>query len=163
MLTIRFLRTGKKNQPFYRMVVTDKKNPPRGGRFLEIVGFLNPFTKEKQIKADRIKHWISKGAKPSDTVHNILVQEKIIEGEKVAVHGKPKKKAVAAVAQAKASQEEAKAKVAASAEASASQGKAEKIEEKPAEDQPAKEAPTPETEVEVTPEAEKQAETEKPE
>ena len=163
MLTIRFLRTGKKNQPFYRMVVTDKKNPPRGGRFLEIVGFLNPFTKEKQIKADRIKHWISKGAKPSDTVHNILVQEKIIEGEKVAVHGKPKKKAVAAVAQAKASQEEAKAKVAASAEASASQGKAEKIEETPAEEQPTKKAPIPETEVEAIPKAEKQAETEKPE
>ncbi len=102
MLSIRFLRTGKKNQPFYRMVVTDKKNPPRGGRFLEIVGFLNPFTKEKQIKADRIKHWLSVGAKPSDTVNNLLVKEKVIEGQTIAVHGKPKKKALEAKAKAEA-------------------------------------------------------------
>jgi len=102
MLSIRFLRTGKKNQPFYRMVVTDKKNPPRGGRFLEIVGFFNPFSKEKDIKADRIKHWLSVGAKPSDTVHNILVQEKIIDGVKIAVHKEPKKKAVEAKAKAEA-------------------------------------------------------------
>lgn len=102
MLSIRLLRTGKKNQPFYRMVVTDKKNPPRGGRFLEIVGFFNPFTKEKDIKADRIKHWLSVGAKPSDTVHNILVKEKVIEGTKIAVHKKPKKKAVEAKAKAEA-------------------------------------------------------------
>ncbi|MDO8524361.1 MAG: 30S ribosomal protein S16 [bacterium] len=113
MLSIRLLRTGKKNQPFYRMVVTDKKNPPRGGRFLEIVGFLNPFTKEKDIKADRIKHWISVGAKPSDTVHNILVKEKVIEAKKIAVHKEPKKKALEAKAK----------KVAISAEASASQSK----------------------------------------
>ncbi len=135
MLSIRFLRTGKKNQPFYRMVVTDKKNPPKGGRFLEIVGFLNPFTKEKQIKADRVKYWISVGAKPSDTVNNLLIQEKIIEGEKVAVHGKPKKKAV-----------EAKAKV-----------EAEKNQPK----EPAKEASAPETETEFTPETEKSAEDKK--
>ena len=102
MLSIRFLRTGKKNQPFYRMVVTDKKNPPRGGRFLEIVGFLNPFTKEKQIKADRIKHWLSVGAKPSDTVNNLLVKEKVIEGQTIAVHGKPKKKALEAKAKIEA-------------------------------------------------------------
>lgn len=100
MLSIRLLRTGKKNQPFYRMVVTDKKNPPRGGRFLEIVGFLNPFTKEKQLKADRIKYWLSVGAKVSDTVNNLLVQEKVIEAKKIAVHKKPKKKALEAKAKA---------------------------------------------------------------
>ena len=99
MLSIRLLRTGKKNQPFYRLVVTDKKNPPRGGRFLEIVGFLNPFTKEKDVKVERIKHWLSVGAKLSDTVHNILVKEKVIEGAKIAVHKKPKKKAQAAKAE----------------------------------------------------------------
>ncbi len=102
MLSIRLLRTGKKNQPFYRMVVTDKKNPPRGGRFLEIVGFLNPFSKEKDIKADRIKHWISVGAKPSETVHNMLVKEKVIDGVKVAMHKEPKKKALEAKAKAEA-------------------------------------------------------------
>ncbi|MFH0739559.1 MAG: 30S ribosomal protein S16 [bacterium] len=107
MLSIRLLRTGKKNQPFYRMVVTDKKNPPRGGRFLEIVGFLNPFSKEKDIKADRIKHWISVGAKPSETVHNMLVKEKIIDGELIALHKEPKKKAVEAKAKAEAAKAEA--------------------------------------------------------
>ncbi|MEK7103886.1 MAG: 30S ribosomal protein S16 [Patescibacteria group bacterium] len=127
MLSIRLLRTGKKNQPFYRMVVTDKKNPPRGGRFLEIVGFFNPFTKEKQIKADRIKHWISVGAKASDTVHNILVKEKVIDGVKIAVHKKPKKKAVEAKAKASA---DAKAL----ADKEASSGK-KLVEQAPAEEQ----------------------------
>lgn len=92
MLRIRFLRTGKKNQPFFRLVVTDKRNPPRGGRFLEVLGFFNPFTKEKSLKGERIKYWISVGAKPSDRVHNLLVSEKVIKGEKIAVHAKAKKK-----------------------------------------------------------------------
>lgn len=92
MLVIRFLRTGKKNQPFFRIVVTDKKNPPRGGRFLEVVGFFNPLTKEKRLKTERIKYWISVGAQPSDRVHNLLVGEKIVEGKKIDVHKKPKKK-----------------------------------------------------------------------
>ena len=39
MLVIRLLRTGKKNQPFFQIVVTDKRNPPRGGRFVEKVGY----------------------------------------------------------------------------------------------------------------------------
>ena len=92
MLAIRFLRAGKKNQPFFRIVVTDKKNPPRGGRFLEILGFFNPLTKEKKLKAERIKYWLSVGAQPSSTVHNLLVKEKIIEGKKINVHKKSKKK-----------------------------------------------------------------------
>lgn len=92
MLAIRFLRVGKKNQPFYRVVVTDKKNPPRAGRFLEILGFVNPFTKEKKLKAERIKYWLSVGAKTSKTVHNLLVEQGIIEGKKIPVHKKPKKK-----------------------------------------------------------------------
>ncbi len=126
MLSIRLLRTGKKNQPFYRMVVTDKKNPPRGGRFLEIVGFLNPFTKEKDIKADRIKHWISVGAKPSDTVHNMLVKEKVIEGKKIALHGMPKKKAQA-FAKASAGEAVAAAQVKAAEEAKATAPVAEAV------------------------------------
>ena len=91
MLTIRFLRTSKKNQPFFRIVVTDKNNPPRGGNFLEILGFYNPLTKEKNLKAERIKYWIGVGAQPSDSIHNLLVSEKIIEGKKVDVHKKAKK------------------------------------------------------------------------
>lgn len=86
MLVIRFLRTGKKNQPSFKIVVTDKKNPPRGGRFVEQVGFYNPLTKEKILKQDRIKYWLSVGAKPSDTVWNLLISEKIIEGKKIPKH-----------------------------------------------------------------------------
>ena len=91
MLVIRFLRVGKKNQPFFRIVVTDKKNPPRGGRFLEILGFFNPLTKEKKLKEERIKYWLGVGAQPSARVHNLLIQEKIIEGKKIDVHKKAKK------------------------------------------------------------------------
>ena len=92
MLIIRFIRIGKNNQPFFRIVVTDKKNPPRGGRFLEVLGFFNPLTKEKGLRKERIKYWLSVGAQTSDRVHNLLVAEKIIEGKKIAVHKKTKKK-----------------------------------------------------------------------
>lgn len=92
MLVIRFIRIGKKNQPFFRIVVTDKRNPPRGGRFLEILGFFNPLTKERKLKPDRIKYWLNVGAQPSDRVHNLLVVEKVIEGKKIDVHKKPKKR-----------------------------------------------------------------------
>ena len=92
MLVIRLFRTGKKNQPSFKIVVTDKKNPPRGGRFVEQVGFYNPLTKEKSLKKERIKYWVGQGAKPSDTVHNLLVKEGILEGKKIPVHKKTKKK-----------------------------------------------------------------------
>ncbi|MCX6764978.1 MAG: 30S ribosomal protein S16 [Candidatus Nealsonbacteria bacterium] len=96
MLVIRFLRAGKRNQPFYKIVVTDKKNPPRGGRFNEEVGFWNPLTKEKKLNAEKIKTWIKNGAKPSATVFNLLLKEKILDGKKIAVHKKSKKPAEAA-------------------------------------------------------------------
>jgi len=91
MLRIRFFRTGKKNQPFFRIVVTDRRRPPRGGRFLEILGFFNPLTKERKLKKERIKHWISLGAQPSDSVYNLLIEEKVLEGKKAPVHKKKKK------------------------------------------------------------------------
>ncbi|MFH1643388.1 MAG: 30S ribosomal protein S16 [Patescibacteria group bacterium] len=92
MLVIRLFRTGKKNQPFFKIVVTDKRNPPKGGRFVEKLGFWNPLTKERKVDAERVKYWISQGAKSSDTVHNLLITEKVIEGEKIANHSKAKKK-----------------------------------------------------------------------
>lgn len=111
MLVIRLFRVGKKNQPFFKIVVTDKRKPPKAGRFVEQVGFYNPITKEKKLKAERTKYWLSVGAKPSATVYNLLVSEKILEGEetlsllpaslamlaregkKIDVHKKSKKKA----------------------------------------------------------------------
>jgi len=92
MLVIRFFRTGKKNQPSFKIVVTDKRRPPRGGRFVEEVGFWNPLTKEKALKKERIEYWLSKGAKPSDSIYNLLVKEKVLKGKKINVYKKSKKK-----------------------------------------------------------------------
>jgi len=92
MLVIRLFRVGKKNQPSFKIVVTDKRKPPRAGRYIEEVGFWNPQSKEKVLKKDRILYWLSVGAKPSPTVFNLLVSEKIIEGKKIDVHKKGKEK-----------------------------------------------------------------------
>jgi len=92
MLVIRFFRVGKKNQPFFKIVVTDKRKSSTRSRFVEQVGNWNPLTKEKVLKQERIKYWLSVGAKPSATVHNLLVSEKIIEGKKIDVHKKKKEK-----------------------------------------------------------------------
>jgi small subunit ribosomal protein S16 len=97
MLVIRFLRVSKKNQPSFKIVVVDKRRSSKSGRFLEEVGFYNPLTKEKVLKAERIKYWLSKGVQPSPTVHNLLIKEKILEGKKIPVHKKPKKKEEKAV------------------------------------------------------------------
>lgn len=94
MLTIRLFRIGKKNQPSFKVVITDKQNPPRGGRFVEEVGFYNPVTKEKVLKQERLKYWISQGAQPSVTVHNLLVKEGILEDKKIPKHSKSKKEPV---------------------------------------------------------------------
>ena len=92
MLRIRLFRIGKKHQPSYKIVVVDGKRASRGGRFVEELGFINPKTKKQKIDAEKAKYWISKGAQPSDTVHNLLVKEKIIEDKKINVHKKSKKK-----------------------------------------------------------------------
>ncbi len=83
MLTIRLTRKGKKNQPFFRVVVIDKRKSAKGGRPSEILGYVDPLTKRKSLEKDRILHWIKMGAQPSATVHNLLVSEKIIEGAKI--------------------------------------------------------------------------------
>lgn len=92
MLVIRLLRIGKKNQPSFKIVVTEKKSSPTKGTFVEEVGFWNPLTKERNIKKDRVEYWISVGAKPSDTVYNMLLDEGLVKGEKKDKHSKPKKK-----------------------------------------------------------------------
>lgn len=92
MLVIRLFRVGKKNQPSFKIVVTQKTSPPRAGVYVEEVGFYNPVTKEKVLQAERIKYWLDKGVQPSDTVYNLLVENKIIEGKKKAVKIKVKPK-----------------------------------------------------------------------
>jgi len=85
MLVIRLTRKGKKNQPFFRIAVLDKRRSAKGGRSVEILGYVNPLTKKKSLKKERILYWIKNGAQPSDTVHNLLVSEKIIKGRKIHV------------------------------------------------------------------------------
>jgi small subunit ribosomal protein S16 len=77
VLTIRLSRIGKKKQPFYRVVVTEKTRP-RNGRFVEIVGTYDPLKKPAGITLndERVKYWIGKGAQPSDTVRSFLRNRK---------------------------------------------------------------------------------------
>ena len=84
MLMIRLQRIGRKNDPAFRVVLTDSKNSAKSGKLLEVLGSHDPRHKEKtQLDADRIKHWIGMGAQPSDTMHNMLISTKIITGKKV--------------------------------------------------------------------------------
>ena len=85
MLKIRLQRIGRKNDPSFRAVLTDSKNSTKSGKFLEILGTYNPKAGEKKLDADRIKYWMSQGAKCSDTMHNFLVHDKVIIGKKVNV------------------------------------------------------------------------------
>lgn len=93
MLAIRLTRVGKKNQPQYRIVVQEKSKATSSD-YLEKVGFYNPHDDSDaglQLNEERIKHWVSKGAETSDTVHNMLVEKGIIEGKKIP-KGRPTKK-----------------------------------------------------------------------
>ncbi len=78
MLAIRLARIGKKKQPFYRIVVLDKRKP-RNGRTVEIVGTYDPLKKPALIEmnAERVKYWLSVGALPSDTVRSFFKSQKI--------------------------------------------------------------------------------------
>ncbi len=72
MLVIRLQRTGRKNQPSYRMVVAEKSRPVKK-KHIEVVGSYNPSEGKKiTFKKDRIDYWISVGAQPSDTVAGLL-------------------------------------------------------------------------------------------
>jgi len=82
MLKIRLQRIGRKNSPHFRVVVVDHREGPKTGNFVEIIGSYEPKLGNFEVKADRVKHWMSHGALPSDTMHNFLVEKKVIEGKK---------------------------------------------------------------------------------
>lgn len=73
MVTIRLTRKGMTNEPHYRVVVTNKKSK-RDGRVIENVGFFNPKNPQGlgTLKFDRIDHWVSKGAQPSEAVAKLI-------------------------------------------------------------------------------------------
>ena len=73
MVRIRLRRVGAKKQPSYRIVAADKE-APRDGRFLEVLGHYNPRTQPETIhvEEDRVFHWLSVGAQPSDSVAKLF-------------------------------------------------------------------------------------------
>jgi len=84
MLVIRLKPVGRKNQISFRIVVAEKRSK-LNGPYREDLGFYNPATDKFVVKADRAKYWLSVGAQPSDTVHNIFVSAKVIEGPKKTI------------------------------------------------------------------------------
>jgi small subunit ribosomal protein S16 len=99
MLTIRLQRVGRKNDPSFRVVVTDSKNSSKSGKFLEVLGSYNARFGKPQLNGEKIKHWLSKGAKASATVNNMLVKFKVIEG--ATISPLPAKKPEAPIVEAK--------------------------------------------------------------
>ncbi len=93
MLKIRLQRVGRKHEPVFRLVLTDSKNSTKSGRFLEILGnFDSRKAEAATFNNARIIYWMGQGAQVSDTVHNLLVTRKVIEGKKK--NALPKKKPI---------------------------------------------------------------------
>jgi small subunit ribosomal protein S16 len=82
-IKVRLVRVGAKKNPFYRIVVANSESP-RNGRFIEIVGNYDPKKEpaEVNIKEDRVKEWLSKGAIPTVTVSSLLEKKGIQAGMK---------------------------------------------------------------------------------
>jgi len=103
---IRLKRMGAHKRPFYRIVVADSRMP-RDGRFIETLGYYNPCVEPSELKldAERIKHWLSCGAQPTDTAGGLLKREGLMERAQPrskkpgkAVESSPAEPAVAAPA-----------------------------------------------------------------
>lgn len=82
MLTIRLQRVGRKNDPSFRVVAVESKRKPQAGNFLELLGSYDARSSRVDLNAERIMHWVNNGATVSDTVHNLLVSNKIIDAKK---------------------------------------------------------------------------------
>jgi len=190
-LRIRLARGGAKKRPFYRIVVADSRSP-RDGRFIEKIGTYNPMVPKDhpdhiKLDEDRIKHWVSVGATPSDRVARFLGQANIIampaipqqtkknqpraktlermkEAEKAKVAAAEAAEAAAAAApESEPAAEEAPAEEAAAPAETPAETPSETpaetpTEESAAEETPAEETPAAETPAEETPAAETPAE-----
>jgi small subunit ribosomal protein S16 len=77
MLKLRLKRTGRKRSPSYRLVVIEN-TARRDGRPIEEVGYYNPITKQYYFDTDKITKWLGYGAKPTETVTNLLKKAEII-------------------------------------------------------------------------------------
>lgn len=104
MLKIRLQRQGRKNDPSFKVVITERQNAAKSGKFLEVVGVYDIKKGGIKLEEERIRHWLSKGAQPSGTVHNLLVDAKLIVAPKMDVAPKAKKAPEAAQAEVKAAE-----------------------------------------------------------
>ena len=121
---IRLQRVGRKNNPSYRIVVTDKRTGPKSNKHIDLLGSYNPKLGTVQVDGDKAKYWMSQGAQTSVTLHNILISQKVIEGKKI--NALTKKSPIVDEAAIKKATEE---KVAAEAKAVADAETAAKVEE----------------------------------
>jgi small subunit ribosomal protein S16 len=80
-VAIRLKREGARNSPYYKIVVADQRKP-RDGRFIEIIGTYDPKKKgdNSSIQLDRADYWVSVGARPSQTVGNIIAKARKAAG-----------------------------------------------------------------------------------
>lgn len=124
-LKIRLTRAGAKKQAYYRIVVADSRSP-RDGRFIEKVGTYNPRAAQESkdrlvVKEDRIKHWVSVGALPTDRVQRLFSKIGLAEAPTVNEQTKQNKPRAKAQERLKLAEEAAKAaaEAAASGEAQA--------------------------------------------
>ena len=99
MLRIRLRPIGKKHQRTFRLSVDERRHKLQG-REIEDLGWYNPRTDKFGVKNERVAYWMGQGAKPSDTVHNLLIRARIIKGKKIPLHGVAKKKKGVAPAEA---------------------------------------------------------------
>ncbi len=99
MLAIKLQRIGKKHQPSYRLVVQEKRTK-LGGPSAEDLGWWNPLQNRHEFNKERVIYWMKVGAKPTDTVWNLLVTAGIVTGKKRAVHSVKKGKGAETAASA---------------------------------------------------------------
>lgn len=165
-LKIRLARGGSKKRPYYRIVVADVR-APRDGRFVEKIGTYNPLLPKDSdarvtLKEDRVKYWLSVGARPTDRVHRFLDAADMLKRDarnnpQKALPGKKRLEREEADRQKAEDAKQAEADAAAAAaEAPAEEAPAEEApaEEAPAEEAPAAEAPAEEAPAEEAPAAE---------
>lgn len=148
MLKIRLQRIGRKNEPHYRVVVTEAARGPKSGNIVELLGSYNPKLGNVQINAERAQYWLGVGAQASDTVHNFLVAQGVVAGKKK--NALPYKKPVVDEEAIKRAEEEARKKAEAEAKAIADAEAAKKA----AEEAEAAAAVAAEAPAEAAPEAE---------
>src|SRR3989344_5042486 len=85
MLMIRLQRTGRTNDPSFRVVLTDRRNSPKSQNFVEILGNYEVKKGVLVVDKEKVLHFIKMGAQVSPTMHNLLISQKIISGKKINV------------------------------------------------------------------------------